>query len=65
MTNYAGRTPKYGFRTGKQDGAASFENRVFGLEVRCGPIDGEILIHTDELVRGGANFMIEVQRRGK
>lgn len=64
MTNYAGRTPKYGRRTGKQDGAASFENRVFGVEVYCGPIEGEILFHTDELVRSGGNFLIEVQRRG-
>ena len=24
---------------------------------------GEILIHSDDLVRGGANFVIEVQRR--
>lgn len=65
MTTYAGRTPKYGLRSGKLDSAASFENRVFGVEVHCGPISGEILIHTDELVRGGANFVIEVQRRGK
>jgi hypothetical protein len=34
------------------------------VEVYCGPVEGEILIHTDELVRGGANFIVEVQRRG-
>jgi hypothetical protein len=64
MTIYAARTPKYGKRVGKSDGATSFSNRVFGLHLYCGPIQGEILIHTDDLVRGGANFMIEVQRRG-
>lgn len=64
MTAYAGRTPKYGRRAGKND-SALFQNRVFGLHVYCGPINGEILIHTDELVRGGANFMVEVQRRGE
>ena len=64
MTSYAGRTPKYGRRTGKADGAVSFENRVFGVEVYCGPVEGEVLFHSDELVRGGANFIIEVQRRG-
>jgi hypothetical protein len=32
--------------------------------VYCGPISGEILIHTDELVRGGANLTVELQRRG-
>ena len=41
-----------------------FENRTFGVEVYCGPISGEILIHTDELVRGGANLTVELQRRG-
>lgn len=64
MTVYAGRTPKYGMRAGKRD-VAFFENRVFGVEVYCGCIQGEILIHTDALVRGGANFIIEVQRRRK
>lgn len=62
MTKYAGRTPKYSFRSSKKDNAF-FENRVFGVEVYCGPVSGEILIHTDDLVRGGANFTIEVQRR--
>jgi hypothetical protein len=41
-----------------------FENRIFGVEVYCGPISGEILVHTDELVRGGANLTVELQRRG-
>ena len=59
MTKYAGITPKYGRRVSKGD-YASFENRVFGVEVYCGPIAGEILVHTDELVRGGANFVCEV-----
>lgn len=64
MTVYAGRTPKYGIRHGKRD-AAFFENRVFGVEVYCGPVSGEILIHTDDLVRGGSNFIVEVSRRRK
>jgi len=62
MTVYAARTPKYGVRAGKRD-AAFFENRVFGVEVYCGQINGEILIHTDDLVRGCSNFIVEVQRR--
>jgi len=63
MTIFAGKTPKYGKRLSKKD-TSHFENRVFGLEVYCGPISGEILFHTDELVRGGANLVIEIQRRG-
>ena len=55
------RIPKYGKRKGKSE-SAYFENRVFGFEVYCGPISGEILVHSDELVRGGANFAIEAHR---
>lgn len=64
MTKYATKTPKYGRKQGKKE-TAYLENRVFGVEVHCGPISGEILVHTDELVRGGANFTIEVHRLGK
>ena len=63
MTKFAGATPKYGKRSSKTD-SSLFSNRVFGVEVYCGPIAGEILIHTDETVRGGANLIIEIQRRG-
>ena len=61
MTIYAARTPKYGTRTGKRD-VAFFENRVFGVEVHCGTISGEILIHTNDLIRSGSNSIVEVQR---
>ena len=63
MTKFATQTPKYARKRGKKE-TAFFENRVFGVEVYCGPIAGEILVHTDELVRGGANFTIEVHRLG-
>ena len=63
MTKYATQTPKYARKRGKKE-TAYFENRVFGVEVYCGPIAGEILVHADELVRGGANFTIEVHRLG-
>jgi hypothetical protein len=63
MTKWAVHTSKYRQRLSKKE-TAFFENRVFGVEIHCGPISGEILIHTNDLVRGGANFVIEVQRRG-
>ena len=62
MTKYASNTPKYGKRSGKKE-TAFYENRVFGMEVYCGPVRGEIIINSDELVRGGANFGIEVHRQ--
>ena len=63
ITKYAGHTPKLGKRISKNE-TSFFENRIFGVEVYCGPISGEILVHTDELVRGGANLTVELQRRG-
>jgi len=63
MTKYATQTPKYARKKGKKE-TAFLENRVFGVEVHCGPIVGEILVHSDEFVRGGANFTIEVHRLG-
>ena len=54
------RIPKYGKRKGKRE-SAYFENRVVGFEVYCGPISGEILFHSDELVRGGANFAFAIE----
>lgn len=61
-TVQACNTPKMGRRQSKKD-TAFFTNRTFGVEVHCYGISGEILVHTDDLVRGGANFVIEVQRR--
>jgi hypothetical protein len=63
MTKWAGRTPKYRQRLSKKE-TSFFENRVFGVEVHCGPVSGTVLFHNNELVRGGANFVIEVQRKG-
>ncbi|KAJ1411534.1 hypothetical protein B484DRAFT_435569, partial [Ochromonadaceae sp. CCMP2298] len=33
-----------------------------GVEVVCGPVDAVLCYHTDNLVAGGANFMVEVMR---
>ena len=44
MTVYAGRTPKYGSRNSKKD-TNFFQNRIFGVEVYCGPVQGTTLIH--------------------
>lgn len=62
MTEYATRVPKYGPNNNKKD-KSFFANRVFGVEVYCGPIRGEILFHTDDFVQKGANFCVEVYRR--
>ena len=63
MTASAGQTPKYGERNSKSD-TSFFENRVLAVEVYCGPIQGEMLVHVDALVRGGANLIIDILRLG-
>lgn len=62
MSTWAGNTPKATYlsgRTNKSD-TGVFQNRVMGVEICCGDIDVFVLYHADELVKGGANFMIEV-----
>jgi hypothetical protein len=40
------------------------ESRVIGVEVYCGKLNAVFLYYTDNLVRGGGNIMLEVQRQG-
>jgi hypothetical protein len=60
-----GDSPKVGggyYRRGKKDNQF-ITNRVVGVEVVCGPIDKIFLYHTDNLVAGGANTMIQIIRQ--
>lgn len=59
MTTYTGNTPK----TSNQI-QHHIQNRVIGVEVVCGQIDKTYLYNSDQLVSGGANFMIEIIRQG-
>lgn len=58
----SGNTPIFG-RSIKGD--LYMTTRIIGVEVYCGDIQETFLFYTDNLVKGGANIMIEVQRRGK
>ena len=71
------RTPEYGLiyvdsmtnRTCVTPKTASnvnpvMENRVTGAYVVCGPLKRVFLYNTDNLVRGGANIIIEIVRQG-
>ena len=40
-------------------------NRVFAVQVICGPIDYLMYVCVDQLISGGANLAIEVQRLGQ
>ena len=69
MGKWASRTPilgggdKVNQNKVKGDEKSQYENRICGVEVYCGGIQGQILVHTDGLTRGGANYMVEVIRR--
>jgi len=51
-------TPQSKTYSGKQ-----IESRVIGVEMYCGFVKEVVLFYTDNLVQGGANIMIEVQRQ--
>ena len=64
MTSTRGETPKLGgghYKTSKVQ-FDKITNRTIGVRVSCGPIDGHFLYHSDNLVKSGANYMIEVVR---
>ena len=61
MTAFTSRTPKM-----KKQMTDCIENRIMGVEVICGPdLDTTFLYHSDQLVSGGANYLIEVIRQCK
>lgn len=40
----------------------SLTNRLMGVEVVCGPVQGTLLYFTDDFTKGGSNLMVEVIR---
>jgi hypothetical protein len=64
MTIMSCNTPKFGkhhHSAGSQTNVV--ESRVIGVEVYCGPVNTVFLYYTDNMISGGANIMIEVQRQ--
>jgi len=62
FTELKGATPVYNAGR-KSKGTVTVSNRLIAVIVTCGGIDTQFLYSTDELVRGGANCMIEVMRQ--
>lgn len=60
MTADAGKTPAFKGRVGKTE--KTIGNRLFGVYVCCGPIDGMFYFHMNNLVRGGANMYCTIIR---
>jgi hypothetical protein len=62
MTEFKGETPKMG-STRHTKVNDTITNRIIGVEVYCGPIKTVFIYNTDQLVRKGANIMIEIMRQ--
>jgi hypothetical protein len=63
MTSMAGNTPKVGKNHHSSPKSTYMVSRVIGVEVYCGPINTVFLYTTDNMVTGGSNIMIEIQRQ--
>ena len=63
MTAMSGNTPKVGKKHHSSPKSTYMESRVVGVEVYCGPINTVFLYLTDNMVSGGSNIMIEIQRQ--
>lgn len=61
MTSSRGDTPKEGVERRSKPGK-TISNRVFGVQVICGPAEFMMYCSVDQLQMGGANLAIEVQR---
>ena len=63
MTIYTTNTPKL-YKTNSKGGLTKkIESRIIGVEVVCGDIDTMFIYYTDNMVGGGSNILIEVQRQ--
>ena len=63
MTSMSGNTPKVGKNHHSSPKTNYMVSRVIGVEVYCGPINTVFLYTTDNMISGGSNIMIEIQRQ--
>ena len=62
MTTLTGNTPKIGDHRSSKVGK-QITNRLFGVQVICGPLHFMMYISVDNMISGGANLAIEIQRK--
>jgi hypothetical protein len=61
MTESKGDTPKEGATRHSSPGKV-IKNRLFAIQVVCGPIDAILYVSVDQTISGGANLAVEIQR---
>jgi hypothetical protein len=61
MTESRGDCPKVGKKRHSNPGKV-IKNRLFAVQVICGPIDAILYISVDQTIAGGGNLAIEIQR---
>jgi hypothetical protein len=62
MTIQTCNTPKVG-KNRHSTAKSQIESRCIGVEVYCGPVQTVFIYVTDNMVSGGSNIMIEIQRQ--
>jgi hypothetical protein len=62
MTTLTGNTPKIGDHRSSKI-SKQITNRLFGVQVICGPIHFMMYISVDNMICGGSNLAIEIQRK--
>lgn len=62
MTESMGSTPKVGKFGNQSKPGKQIRNRLFTVQIICGALSYHINISVDQLVKGGANLAIEIQR---
>ena len=61
MTESRGDCPKEGKKRHSNPGNV-IKNRLFAVQVICGPIDAILYVSVNQTISGGANLAIEIQR---
>jgi len=64
MTLSRGSTPLQGEKNHRPNQGRQLENRLFAVEVVCGPINLLVYVSVDGTIRGGANLGVEITRVG-
>lgn len=63
FTEFKTRTPIQGKGRKSKGDTKKIGNRVIGVVVACGPVDTRFVYSLNDLIRGGANIMVEVVRQ--
>ena len=62
MTESMGSTPRVGIWGNQSKPGKQIKNRIFTAQIICGDLNYHINVSVDQMIHGGANLAIEIQR---